>query len=92
MPDVFGIKINKMEQRSVPPGEVKRYIELLKKHQKCVDQLIDLKSSGLMSDEEIQKKVTALIIEMHENVDKVLKDSQIIGDQESDSEWKDKIE
>lgn len=77
---------------SVSPGDVNNFIELLTKQKKLADNIIELKQNGLLNEAEIPKKITALMIEMQKNVTKVLKDNQILSDEDSENEWKEKIE
>lgn len=46
----------------------------------------------MLTEEEIPKKITTLIIEMHEKLTKVLLDNQIIQENVRDQSWKDAIE
>ena len=79
-------------EQSVSPGDINNYIELVTKQKKLADNIIELKQNGLLNEAEIPKKITALMIEMQKNVTKVLKDNQILSDEDSENEWKEKIE
>ncbi len=63
---------------SVPLSQLETYLTFLKNHDTQLAMLTKLKDDALLDVSEYELKLTWALVQMHETVDKLLKDNNIL--------------
>ena len=63
---------------SVPWPQIQTYLTFLKAHDTQIAMLIKLKDDGFLDIAEVEIKITRALVQIHETVDKLLKQNTII--------------